>query len=84
MDFNEKDKSMKENLSMSDALILIYHELKRFNDRVNAKKYRKSKGRLTGRVGNILGERLGLLLGGKKDFIIESRCFLLIVFFVLS
>ena len=75
---------MKENLSMSDALILIYHELKRFNDRVIAKKYRKSKGRLTGRVGNILVERLGLLLEGTKDFIIESRCFLLIVFFVLS
>ena len=75
---------MKENLSMSDALILIYHELKRFNDRVNAKKYRKSKGRLTGSVGNILGERLGLLLGGTKGFIIESRCILLIVFFVLS
>ena len=34
LDFNEKDKSMKENLSMSDALILIYRELKRFNDRV--------------------------------------------------
>ena len=34
LDFNEKDKSMKENLSMSDALILIYHELKRFNDRI--------------------------------------------------
>ena len=25
---------MKENLSMSDALILIYRKLKRFNDRV--------------------------------------------------
>ena len=25
---------MKEDLSMSDALILIYRELKRFNDRV--------------------------------------------------
>ena len=25
---------MKENLSMSDSLILIYHELKRFNDRI--------------------------------------------------
>ena len=30
----QKDKSMKENLRMSDALILIYHELKRFNDRI--------------------------------------------------
>ena len=75
---------MKENLSMSDALILIYHELKRFNDRVERQEIQEIERRLTGRVGNILGERLGLLLGGTKDFIIESRYFLLIVFFVLS
>ena len=34
LEFNENDKSKKENLSTSDALILIYRELKRFNDRV--------------------------------------------------
>ena len=69
---------------MSAALILIYHELKRFNDRVEPQEIQEIERRLTGRVGNILGERLGLLLGGTKGFIIESRCILLIVFFVLS
>ena len=34
LEFNEKDIYRKEDLSMSDALILIYRELKRFNDRV--------------------------------------------------
>ena len=68
MDFNEKDKSMKENLSMSDALILIYHELKRFNDRVERQEIQEIEREANRESWEYFGRTLRIVSGGYEGF----------------
>ena len=68
MDFNEKDKSMKENLSMSDALIMIYHELKRFNDRVERQEIQEIEREANRESWEYFGRTLRIASGGYEGF----------------
>ena len=59
---------MKENLSMSDALILIYHELKRFNDRVERQEIHEIEREDNKESLEYFGRTLRIASGGHEGF----------------
>ena len=64
----QKDKSMKENLSRSDALILIYCELKRFNDRVERQEIQEIEREANRESWEYFGRTLRIASGGYEGF----------------
>ena len=59
---------MKENLSMSDALILIYHELKRFNNRIERYEKQEIEREANRESWEYFGRMLRIASGGYEGF----------------